>query len=1827
MSRQNNAKSAATTLAGLEGRSRSRLQGQLEALEPRTMLSGGGTTNTFGDVGGFGSTGPVGGVVTQRWDDFDFEVRGGSWMVSFNDYLGNDKATELASQVATALGVKAEKITPLGRGHWAQIVTIHPVNESKAKSIVGTIPGLTSINPDRVYRIQRTPNDPDFTQYQWGLSNTGQNIGQAGVAGADIDALKAWDTTVGDPNVVVAIIDTGVQLDHPDLAPNIWTNPGEIAGNGIDDDGNGFVDDVHGWDFGNADNYPYDIVGHGTHCAGIVAARGNNGVGVTGVAWNIGIMALRVFDDNEIATDSTIVPAQDYATMMRQRGVNLVASNNSYGGFAPATYSTLPDGYSAEKDAISAFIASGGTFVAAAGNESLDNDNPVVRSYPASYKIPGMLTIAATDNKDNIASFSNYGAQYVTLGAPGVNILSTYIGSTYAFLSGTSMASPMVAGAVAILKSFKPNASAVELRSALVDSCDQLPALQGKTVSGGRLNLARALEVIGIAGPSVRAVTPGPVTGQLDPTTNTPIKTITITFNKPIDQTKLNVAAVELRRNGADNSFDTGDDVLIGITSVTRSASDSRVVTIGLNTVGLPQQRLPIDSYRLTLRANFNANAQFKDTDGNFLNGNVASGVDEVYNFEVVATSGAYEPNDTTAQATVTVFDANSKARFSGVTLGDGIAGSKDVDLYRIDMPRGGEIIAEIIAQRLPGGSNLDSVLRLFNSRLEPIALNDQYFGQDSYLDYFVSTGGTYYIGVSGFGNSNYNPAIANSGSTGSTGVYDVAFNINLASDDRLSVDASLPTPLAVPPTGTTGVTTSSIVITDSRQILDLNVRLSITHQYDSDLKVSLTSPKGTVVNLVNRRGGAGQNMKPTVFDDEALVPITSGVAPFAGTFSPETALTFFDGQSALGTWTLTIEDLAAVHTGQLEAWGLDFQFENDVFGPFEANDTLTTAKDLSEISASGFGSAQRDAFIGDGGFGLFDRDLWKVTVAAGATLSASVDSTVTDAFGNVLPGKEGSLNTVIRLFDSAGNQVLLSGPEGSKNARIENFVFSDAGTYYLGVSDGSNTNYSVFNVGTGTPSVTTGTYRLNVSVANGVSDASTVLEGNHLRVGMSSGGIFQGIDSNGQRVGIQYNGLEFLFRSSQTNSSLRQFYGAVAGGYNFTNQIAPTASYQLPVSLTNESDAYNRRVSLNGLMVNGMRVERDVTFGVDDSFLVVDVTLTNTTGKQLKNVGWMEAFNPEQGNNLYPVSGTTINDVDAAAHMATASYITNEYEQGITVGLAAVPGDARAKASVLNTISQIRDPSQLIAAPVNDPNGLSADASLSLVYNLGDVSAGQAVKVRYFVFFGDTPADVAALNAAVANGTGAGHLAAESPFPATETLADTNGTSVPQLPYRLYYPEGYATPNTSTFVPILNVNNTPARVIVIAHYETGVRDQLLSDFTVAANSRGGLTITNPALFALGTQLVRPYEGYAIEIRSDLPVAATFSHYDTNLTGRPASLGESFTTRISDTWTFGRVQKGATTSDFVLYYNTSDVNMKVTTTFYPLNGGPSVVIVQTVDGRRRLGLNINDIGDQVLPDGDYGVKITAQQPIVAVLSHYNTQKGTADGTVGLPAVGATSGATPEGQLGLDATSEQLTILNAGTGASTVTLTFLFSDGNSYRWVETVQGGSMEVVDVGSLLNFPIGQAYAVQYSATSPVAISTYADAYGDALITTTTDRAYSLWAFGEGYRPQDSYANTVKESLRLYNPSAADVLAEITIRYDGGLGTETFRQLVSSRKAVTFDIHNFITGPRRLQNAWYGISVKTATPIVASMDHYDAYFPGAFATLGTPLGYSTAII
>jgi len=403
----------------------------------------------------------------------DVPYKAGELIVRFgNKITGRRVGLSKKLQTLTALGAAVKRDFQLVPGLSVVSLPAGMTVESALKEFNQSEDILYAQPNYEVRALSTFPNDTRFNEL-WGMHNTGQS---GGTAHADIDAPEAWDITTGSGEIIVAVIDTGVDYTHPDLAANMWVNQAEYYGtSGVDDDGNGYIDDIYGYDFCNNDGNPMDDHYHGTHCAGTIGAIGNNGQGVAGVCWHVKVMAIKFLNSGGSGYTDDAIASVQYSILM---GAKL--SSNSWGG----------GGYSQGlKDAIDAAGAAGMLFVAAAGNDGGNNDT--YSHYPSNYTSESLISVMATDKYDNKSSFSNYGPVSVDIGAPGSDILSCQPGNRYQYLSGTSMATPHISGACALVWSMNPALSNTEVKDILLQTVDK--TLTGKCVSEGRLNLYNAI--------------------------------------------------------------------------------------------------------------------------------------------------------------------------------------------------------------------------------------------------------------------------------------------------------------------------------------------------------------------------------------------------------------------------------------------------------------------------------------------------------------------------------------------------------------------------------------------------------------------------------------------------------------------------------------------------------------------------------------------------------------------------------------------------------------------------------------------------------------------------------------------------------------------------------------------------------------------------------------------------------------------------------------------------------------------------------------------------------------------------------------------------------------------------------------------------------------------------------------------------------------------------------------------------------------------------------------------------------------------------------------
>lgn len=598
------------------------------------------------------------------------------------------------------------------------------------------------VQPNAKITANAIPNDPSFSKL-YALNNTSQTGGRFD---ADIDGPEAWDSFTGNGQTVVAVIDTGVDYTHQDLKENIWTNSREIAGNGIDDDGNGYVDDIHGYDFANNDPDPMDDNGHGTHVSGTIGAVGNNGIGISGVCWRTRIMALKFLDASGSGYLSDAIRALDYAVANGAR-----ISNNSWGG----------GGYEATLgQAISKAAGMGHIFVAAAGNSAGNND--VTASYPASYAYDNVVAVAATDQNDNLASFSNYGATTVDIAAPGVNIYSTLPGNAYGAYSGTSMATPHVAGALALYLDANPSASSSQALAALYQGADSLVSLTNRVAGSRRLNIGNMLKGTSSTPPPTDLAGAKVTKGQFN-SVNNQVSSATLTFSEAIDPASFTISDLVFR----------GPSGVLPVTGVTPVSGS-----------GNQQFTVSFDPFSQAGNYNLQVGPGVQDVAGNLMDQN-----------------------------------------------GNGVNG-ESTDIFSLT------------------------------------------WSQQAQTVYSNTT--------------------------------DVTIK------DLRTVS-------------------SSIQVGADLIVGDLNVRLNISHTYVSDLVLVVQAPWGSQYTLFNRRGGSGDHLVNTLFDDQAAAGIAQGVAPFTGSFRPEGPLSGVNGRNAKGTWTLFVSDRQTRDSGKLLDWTLEFTQQTQV--------------------------------------------------------------------------------------------------------------------------------------------------------------------------------------------------------------------------------------------------------------------------------------------------------------------------------------------------------------------------------------------------------------------------------------------------------------------------------------------------------------------------------------------------------------------------------------------------------------------------------------------------------------------------------------------------------------------------------------------------------------------------------------------------------------------------------------------------------------------------------------------------------------------------------
>ena len=439
-----------------------------------------------------------------------------------------------SANASLAERIHTRSMATAGQGVLERIVLPEAINPETAAKMFQNNPHVQYAEPNWVYQTAVVSNDPYYTTSSrlWGMysDDLPTPVGASGTTNQfGSQAEEAWNADyIGSSSVFVGIIDEGFQNKHPDLAANSWTNPYDPV-DGVDNDGNGYVDDVNGWDFYSNDNSIYDGTAddHGTHVAGTIGAKGGNGIGVAGVNWNVTMISAKFLGPNG-GSLSGAIQALDYLTGLKtlHPAINIVASNNSWGG----------GGFSQTLlDAITRAANKGILFIAAAGNSNANND--ATASYPSNYNTTAgagydaVIAVAAIDKVGAKASFSSYGATTVDLGAPGVDINSTLPTDTYGAYSGTSMATPHVTGAVALYAAANPGATASQIRAAILNTTTQTTSLSGITVTGGRLNVSALMGIVAPPSLSINNVT------LVEGNSGTTVATFTVTLSSASAQT------------------------------------------------------------------------------------------------------------------------------------------------------------------------------------------------------------------------------------------------------------------------------------------------------------------------------------------------------------------------------------------------------------------------------------------------------------------------------------------------------------------------------------------------------------------------------------------------------------------------------------------------------------------------------------------------------------------------------------------------------------------------------------------------------------------------------------------------------------------------------------------------------------------------------------------------------------------------------------------------------------------------------------------------------------------------------------------------------------------------------------------------------------------------------------------------------------------------------------------------------------------------------------------------------------------------------------------
>jgi len=845
------------------------------------------------------------------------------------------------------------------------------------------------VEPDWIININDRPTDTAFTDGSlWGLENTGQN---GGVPGVDVNVVPAWETTRGSQDVVVAVIDTGIRYTHTDLINNMWVNEAELNGlAGVDDDGNGYIDDIHGCDPANNDGDPFDDNDHGTHCAGTIAATADDSGQIVGVAPNVKLMACKFLTSEGSGATSDAIDCIDYAVSM---GADILSNSWGGGGFSSALF-----------DAIQASNQAGTLFVAAAGNSSSNNDG--FDNYPSNYEVENVVAVAAIDRSGNLASFSSYGRTTVDIAGPGVDVLSSVSANDNAYdvFSGTSMATPHVAGVAALLKSAYPNITVSEYKTRLYSSVRPLPALSGLTLTEGLVDASAALNISADGNLEVRLYPESaPINRNEDTVFFASVNDLDVILDATVTATLEDNSVITFLDNGIAPDITANDGIYSSIISV--GAVDNISMDLVVNATG-----------KNTFTNSYLFNVVSPPANDDIADAIVFTDFTGTHSEStVLATGEVGEPTHTSSSTTNSIW-------------------------YAISPPVGAETTINTF------GSNYDTTLTVYtisNGVYNLITGNDDSGSLQSQVTFTPIGGATYYIAVDGFSSSTGNAQLN----------YEVS-----GPDGTLEIDLH---PAATPFQGDEFMVLYATV-TDSSPILGATVSGeladSTTIQFrDNGIAPDITANDGTYSATVNINGQSEVAIDLFVtatdkipFQDSYLFSV---VAPVEGDFfSLAQELTGFNANDTGINTEATIEVGEDLHHGSNSTTTVNslwWKYTPLYNGELTVN-TFDSGYDtiLASYTGNSVTSLNLEAFNDDAS-GLDSQIVFNVT--AGTTYYLMVDgyssSTGTNNINlNFIPnGYEDFIGGTYTGGDSLPN----ADPDGDS---ITNLV-----TYALGLTHGSH--------------------------------------------------------------------------------------------------------------------------------------------------------------------------------------------------------------------------------------------------------------------------------------------------------------------------------------------------------------------------------------------------------------------------------------------------------------------------------------------------------------------------------------------------------------------------------------------------------------------------------------------------------------------------------------------------------------------------------------------------------------------------------------------------